>query len=119
VCFPRVESVAGGGVRYACDMKTATITEAKTRLSALIDEVRGGETIVITDHGVPVARLIPETGTAEDDEARLARLIRKGVLIPAERPSRIPDELLLAPFPEGAEPSGVLEALLEERREGR
>jgi hypothetical protein len=32
-------------------MKKATITEAKNQLSALIDQVRHGETIVITDRG--------------------------------------------------------------------
>ena len=32
-------------------MKTATITEAKNQLSALIDRAKHGETIVITDPG--------------------------------------------------------------------
>ncbi len=115
MCFPRIESVAGGRVRYACDMKTATITEAKTRLSALIDEVRTGETIVITDNGVPVARLVPETGPAEDDEARLARLERRGGI---SRPTRPPLTLEELPeFPPDAPPSGVLEELLAEREE--
>ncbi len=117
MCFSRAGPVAGGRVRYACDMKTATITEAKTRLSALIDEVRTGETIVITDHGIPVARLIPETATPEDDEARLARLIREGILIPAERPPLTADEL--PDFPPGAPISGVLDELIAERDESR
>ena len=38
-------------------MKTASITEAKNQLSALIDQVRNGDTIVITDRGRPVAQL--------------------------------------------------------------
>ena len=33
--------------------------EAKTRLSALLERVAGGETIEITRHGVAVARLVP------------------------------------------------------------
>ena len=44
-------------------MKTATIPEAKNRLSALIDRVRHGETVIITDRGRPVARLESEPGT--------------------------------------------------------
>ena len=32
-------------------MKTASVTEARNRLTALIDQVRAGETIVITDRG--------------------------------------------------------------------
>src|SRR5678809_661438 len=52
---------------YSSHMKTATLTEAKNQLSALIDLVRHGETIVITDRGRPVARLVSAlTGAAED-----------------------------------------------------
>ncbi|HEY7579981.1 MAG TPA: type II toxin-antitoxin system prevent-host-death family antitoxin [Acetobacteraceae bacterium] len=34
--------------------------EAKTRLSELLDRVEKGEQIVITRHGRPIARLVPE-----------------------------------------------------------
>jgi prevent-host-death family protein len=61
-------------------MRRATITEAKNGLSALIDRVRAGETILITERGVPVARLEPVTSAADDDEGRLARLERAGVI---------------------------------------
>jgi prevent-host-death family protein len=33
--------------------------EAKTKLSQLLDEVAKGQSITITKHGVPVARLVP------------------------------------------------------------
>ena len=33
--------------------------EAKTSLGSLLERVRRGETITITKHGVPVARLVP------------------------------------------------------------
>ncbi len=41
---------------------TATIGayEAKTRLADLLDRVERGEQIVITRHGKPIARLVPE-----------------------------------------------------------
>jgi prevent-host-death family protein len=35
-------------------------SEAKTRLPQLLDEVERGETIVITRHGRPIARIVPE-----------------------------------------------------------
>jgi prevent-host-death family protein len=35
-------------------------SEAETHLSQLLDEVERGETIVITRHGRPIARIIPE-----------------------------------------------------------
>jgi prevent-host-death family protein len=40
-------------------MKEAGIREARQNLSALIDEVRKGHEITITDRGRPVARLVP------------------------------------------------------------
>jgi prevent-host-death family protein len=95
-------------------MDVVSITEAKNGLSALLDRVRGGETIMISDRGVPVARLEPAAGGRGDDEGRLARLERKGII---RRGRGGVPPLLLEPPPEGGE--SVLEALLEERREGR
>ncbi len=40
-------------------MKTIGAFEAKTHLSALLERVSKGETITITRHGVPAARLVP------------------------------------------------------------
>jgi prevent-host-death family protein len=55
-------------------------SEAKARLLQLLDDVEQGETIVITRHGRPIARLAPETGaraaeiaSAIDDLRRLGR----------------------------------------------
>lgn len=36
--------------------------DAKTRLSELIERAEAGETVVITRHGKPVARLVAEEG---------------------------------------------------------
>jgi prevent-host-death family protein len=40
-------------------MRTAGVCEARQNLSALLDEVKKGGEIVITEHGRPVARLVP------------------------------------------------------------
>lgn len=40
-------------------MKSASVHEAKTHLSRLLQEVQGGASIVITKGGKPVARLVP------------------------------------------------------------
>jgi len=40
-------------------MKQVGVYEAKTNLPRLLDEVERGETILITRHGKPVARLVP------------------------------------------------------------
>ena len=47
-------------------MKEAGIREARQNLTALIDEVRKGREVTITDRGKPVARLVPP----RRDEAR-------------------------------------------------
>ena len=70
-------------------MKRATISETKNGLSALLDRVRHGESILITDRSRPVARLEPvlSTGDAGSDEGRLAPLERAGVIRRARRGS--------------------------------
>ena len=40
-------------------METVGAFEAKTHLAELLDRVSRGETIIITRHGVPAARLVP------------------------------------------------------------
>ena len=42
-------------------MITVGAFEAKTHLSTLLDRVAGGEEVVITKHGKPVARLVSAT----------------------------------------------------------
>ena len=45
---------------------------AKNMLSALLDRVELGEEIVITRHGKPVARLVPNTGGIDRSQAHAA-----------------------------------------------
>ena len=40
-------------------MRTAGVRETRQNLSALLDEVKKGREIVITEHGRPVAKLVP------------------------------------------------------------
>ena len=97
-------------------MKTATITQAKNGLSALIDRVRAGESILILDRGTPVARLEPIT-SVDDGDGRAARLERAGL---ATRGMTAPPiDLILQPAPAGPSGASLLDALLEERRSGR
>lgn len=100
-------------------MKTATISETKNGLSALLDRVRHGESVLITDRSRPVARLEPVAG-AEDagpDEGRLARLERAGIIRRAHR-GRL-DEILRVPPPAPEAGGDILAALLDERRSER
>lgn len=97
-------------------MKTASISDAKNGLSALIDRVKAGESVLITDRGIPVARLEP-LAEYPDPDGRIARLERAGVIRRGTRPP--PIELIQEPGPPLPPGVSVLEALLEERRTGR
>ena len=44
--------------------------EAKNTFGALLDRVEHGEEIVITRHGRPVARLVPNAGGIDQNQAR-------------------------------------------------
>ena len=97
-------------------MKTATITEAKNWLSSLIDLVRSGESIVITDRGRAVATIGPvgsppdESGQAAPPPARRVGARRHGGA--SHRPVADP----AAAVSSGA---SAVDALLDERRSGR
>jgi prevent-host-death family protein len=99
-------------------MKTASITEAKNRLSALIDQVRHGQSVLILDRGTPVARLESVvTATGPDSEGRLARLRRQGLVNPGN--GRAPRGMMAEKPPRLRKGSSGLAALLDERRAGR
>lgn len=99
-------------------MKTASITEAKNNLSKLIDGLAAAGPVVITDRGRPVARLeaarLNESG---EENARVASLVRRGILIPAQEP--LTEEFLNRPLVKLPKGVSALQALLDEREEGR
>ena|SRR5438105_880931 len=101
-------------------MKRASVSEAKNNLSRLLDQVRHGQTIIITDRKQPVAKLVPiEHGAKlpEADEARLAELERAGLLI---RGSGKPVASILAGRIAKPRKGGdILKTLLADREEGR
>lgn len=97
-------------------MRRTTITDAKNGLSALIDLVRGGESVVITDRGRPVARLEP-VASSDDAPGRLLRLERAGIVRVGQ--GAPPVALIRQPGPEVGRGASAVGALLDERRDGR
>jgi antitoxin (DNA-binding transcriptional repressor) of toxin-antitoxin stability system len=95
-------------------MRTATITEAKNQLSALIDSVRGGDSVLILDRGIPVARL--ERAGRAGDAHGLAGLVRTGVV---RLGTGEPSEVLRTPPPTPRNGASAVQAVLDERRDGR
>lgn len=48
-------------------MREVQASEAKAHLPQLLDEVERGETIVITRHGRPIARIVPEARRRQEE----------------------------------------------------
>lgn len=96
-------------------MQTVGVAKLKANLSRYLDQAKSGQEVVVTERGVPVAKLVP-LRAAESRDSRRERLARAGLLQLGS--GRIPRALLKPPKGPRVGDS-VLEALLEERREGR
>ena len=94
-------------------MKTIGVRELKAKLSAVLRDVRAGETILVTDRGRVVAELrAPGVELPESHVDRaMQRLSTSGLLRIAERP----------PVPYDASPikakSGTAQKMLDEERD--
>jgi prevent-host-death family protein len=57
-------------------MREVQSSDAKARLPQLLDEVERGETIIITRHGRPISRIVPEVGNqVADTREALGRIV--------------------------------------------
>jgi len=92
-----------------------SVGRLKARLSEYLRRARAGEGVLVTDRGKPVARLVGLEGDGAL-EGRVEELVRSGL---AQRPVRSLDPTFLE-RPRPMDPEGrSLEAVLEERAEGR
>jgi prevent-host-death family protein len=96
-------------------MRTVSISSAKNRLSTLVKGVQEGEPVVITNRGVPVAKLVrirPGRGVPR----RILGLSMQGL---ARLPERAPSaKWLELPWPKLKAGASPVDALLAERRKG-
>jgi prevent-host-death family protein len=53
------------------------VRDLKGRLSEYLRQVKAGQTIVITEHGRPVGRIVPATQSLDD---RLQAMVRAGLI---------------------------------------
>ena len=58
-------------------MKTVGSYEMKTHFSRILKEVAAGESVLVTLHGVPVARLSPVTGPDRQEVRRALDELRE------------------------------------------
>ena len=64
------------------------IRQLKAQLSKYVRGARGGEHIIITDHGKPVARLIKGFGGDSSVQERLMILAQEGLIVLPVKPWR-------------------------------
>ena len=95
-------------------MQTTSITQLKNSLSAYLRDVRAGEEVLITDRGLPIARLVPFS-RFDSMEEHLEELERRGLL--KRGTGRLPEDFWDMPRMDDAE-GLVLKGLLQEREEG-
>ena len=79
------------------------IRELRDGLSRHLAEVRGGQTITVTDHGKPIAQIVPVSVPTA-----LERLIAEGRVTPAKRRKR--------PAPTPIKTAGPVSDLIDEQR---
>ena len=81
-------------------MREIQASEAKTHLPQLLDDVESGETVIITRHGRPIARLVPE---GDRRQAEIDEVIA-GIELRRRQAARISVEEILAARDEGRKP---------------
>lgn len=75
-------------------METVNIHQAKTNLSRLLSRVELGEEIIISNRGIPIAKLVPFRGSS-NRRASLG-LDRGRFTIPEDFDAPLPEEMLAA-----------------------
>jgi prevent-host-death family protein len=87
--------------------------ELKTRLGTYLEQVRRGDTIIVTDRGEPIAELRPITAATDPLDAALDRLASEGLITRASRKGP-PTGFRPVRLPAG---SSLTDAILEDRKD--
>ena len=82
------------------------VGELRQSASQILDQVKDGVTIEITEHGVPVARIVPITRSLYEEYLENGRII----------PARNPDRIFTMPKGKMTKGKQLSEILIEERR---
>ena len=82
------------------------VRELRQAASQILDQVKDGVTVEVTEHGVPVARIVPITRSLFEE------YLENGRIIPARNPNRV------FTMPKGKISKGkqLSEIIIEERR---
>ncbi len=94
-------------------IRTMGIKNLKASFSENLAQVKAGDEIVVTERGIPIAKLVPVLSPEESMED----MARRGVVRPPTR-TMDPEEFLRLPRPD--DPEGLVRAaLIGDRRDGR
>lgn len=97
-------------------MKAAAVSQLKASLSKFLTVVKGGEEVIVTDRGKPVAKLVPVTRDQKERPPHLLALERAGLAKIGK--GGLPPGFWDLPRPK--DPGNrVLKALLKDREESR
>lgn len=97
-------------------MKAAAVSELKASLSKFLAAVKGGEEVIVTDRGKPVAKLVPVTRDEQERPPHLLALERAGLAKIGK--GGLPPGFWDLPRPKDPR-NRALKALLKEREEAR
>lgn len=92
-------------------VESVGVRELRQHLSRYLERAKRGETLEVTDHGEPVARLVP----VPEEEDVVARLRAEGRISPGSATGRVAD--LLPPVKISGRPlSEILREMRDEER---
>lgn len=97
-------------------MKAAAVSELKASLSKFLAAVKGGEEVIVTDRGKPIAKLVPMTRDEQERPPHLLTLERAGLAKIGT--GGLPSDFWDLPRPKDPK-NRALKALLKEREESR
>jgi len=99
-------------------MNKANVSYTRNHLSELLLRVKEGESILIVDRQLPIARLEPVVGAAASGLPWQDDLVRRGLLRSARCPLDT-EKLSALPMPTPRSGGDILSSLLSDREEGR
>jgi antitoxin (DNA-binding transcriptional repressor) of toxin-antitoxin stability system len=95
-------------------METVTVGELNQQTARVLERIKAGETLLITEYGESVARLVPAVPTT--GVPLLDQLIAQGRAIPAAAPGPIPPTPPRDEAQDGVSPTDILAQMRADER---
>ncbi|MGH3275857.1 MAG: type II toxin-antitoxin system Phd/YefM family antitoxin [Streptosporangiaceae bacterium] len=95
-------------------MATVTVSELNQQTARVLDRIKAGESVEVSEYGRPIARLVPAVPAT--GAPLLDRLIGQGRAVPAAAPGPIPPTPPRDERDEGVSLSGTLSQMRDDER---